>query len=35
VAKTGFLYGMGATAEGRELLRLGLKAYIDAGYEYE
>jgi glutamate/tyrosine decarboxylase-like PLP-dependent enzyme len=35
VPKTGFLYGMGATADGREMLRLGLKGYADAGYEVE
>ena len=35
VPKTGFLYGMGATADGREMMRLGLKGYIDAGYEVE
>ena len=35
VSKTGFLYGMGATADGREMLRLGLRGYIDTGYEYE
>jgi len=33
--KTGFLYGMGATSDGREMLRQGLKGYVDAGYEYE
>jgi glutamate/tyrosine decarboxylase-like PLP-dependent enzyme len=35
VSKTGFLYGMGATSDGREMLRLGLRGYIDTGYEYE
>ena len=35
VPKTGFLYGMGATEDGREMLRLGLKGYMDASYEYE
>jgi sphinganine-1-phosphate aldolase len=35
MAKTGLLYGMGSSEMGRQLLRLGLKAYIDAGYEYE
>jgi len=35
VPKTGFLYGMGATEDGREMLRLGLKGYVDASYEYE
>lgn len=34
-AKTGLLYGMGSSEMGRQLLHLGLKAYIDAGYEYE
>jgi sphinganine-1-phosphate aldolase len=35
VAKTGFIYGMGSTADGREMMRLGIKGWIDAGYEYE
>jgi glutamate/tyrosine decarboxylase-like PLP-dependent enzyme len=35
ISKTGFLYGMGASMDGREIMRLGLRAYIDAGYEYE
>ncbi len=35
VPKTGFIYGMGASDDGREMLRLGLKGYMDAGYEYE
>jgi hypothetical protein len=35
VPKTGFLYGMGATADGREMMRLGMRGYIDAGYEVE
>jgi glutamate/tyrosine decarboxylase-like PLP-dependent enzyme len=35
ISKTGFLYGMGGTADGREMLRLGLRGYIDAGYEFE
>jgi sphinganine-1-phosphate aldolase len=35
VPKTGFLYGMGATADGREMLRQGLKGYTEASYEYE
>jgi hypothetical protein len=35
VPKTGFIYGMGATADGREMMRLGMKGYVDAGYEYE
>jgi sphinganine-1-phosphate aldolase len=35
VPKTGFLYGMGATVDGREMLRQGLKGYADASYEYE
>jgi hypothetical protein len=35
VPKSGFLYGMGATSDGREMLRIGLKGYIDASYEYE
>jgi sphinganine-1-phosphate aldolase len=33
--KTGFLYGMGATADGREVLKMGLHAYIEASYEVE
>ncbi|HEX8993069.1 MAG TPA: aminotransferase class V-fold PLP-dependent enzyme [Anaerolineales bacterium] len=35
VPKTGFLYGMGASEDGREMLRIGLKGYMDAGYEFE
>ena len=35
ISKTGFLYGMGASMDGREMIRLGLRAYIDSGYEYE
>jgi hypothetical protein len=35
VPKTGFLYGMGASVDGREMLRLGLKGYVEASYEYE
>lgn len=35
VAKTGFLYGMGASADGREMIRLGLNGYMDASYELE
>jgi sphinganine-1-phosphate aldolase len=35
VPKTGFLYGMAGTEDGREMLRLGLKGYLDAAYEYE
>ncbi|HSL45454.1 MAG TPA: aspartate aminotransferase family protein [Anaerolineales bacterium] len=35
VPKTGFLYGLGATSDGREILREGLKGYIEASYEYE
>ncbi|HTP00496.1 MAG TPA: aminotransferase class V-fold PLP-dependent enzyme [Anaerolineales bacterium] len=33
--KTGFLYGMGATPDGREMLRIGVKGWLDASYEYE
>ena len=33
--RTGFLYGMGATVDGREILRQGLKGWVDATYEYE
>ena len=35
VARTGFLYGMGGSEDGREMQRLGMKAYLDAGYELE
>ena len=35
VPKTGFLYGMGATPDGREMMRLGLKGYVEASYDYE
>jgi sphinganine-1-phosphate aldolase len=35
VPKTGFIYGMGASMDGREMLRLGLKGYLDESYEYE
>jgi len=35
VPKTGFLYGLGATSDGREILREGLKGYVEASYEYE
>ena len=35
VPKSGFLYGMGATEDGLEMLRLGLRGYMDAWYEYE
>lgn len=35
VPKTGFLYGLGATSDGREILRQGLKGYMEASYEYE
>jgi sphinganine-1-phosphate aldolase len=35
VPKTGFLYGMGASDDGREMLRLGLKGYVEASFEYE
>ena len=33
--KTGFLYGLGATADGREVLKMGLHAYTEASYELE
>ncbi len=33
--RTGFLYGMGATVDGKEILRHGLKTWVEAGYEYE
>jgi sphinganine-1-phosphate aldolase len=35
VPKSGFMYGMGATADGREMLRLGVKGWIDEGYAIE
>jgi sphinganine-1-phosphate aldolase len=35
VPKTGFLYGMGNTPDGREMIRLGVMAYADAFYETE
>ncbi len=35
VSKTGFLYGMGASPDGREMMRLGLTGYLDASYEIE
>jgi sphinganine-1-phosphate aldolase len=33
--KTGFLYGLGATADGRAVLKMGLNAYTEASYEVE
>jgi sphinganine-1-phosphate aldolase len=33
--RTGFLYGMGTSADGRAMLRQGLKGYVDASYEVE
>jgi sphinganine-1-phosphate aldolase len=35
VSRTGFLYGMGASVDGAEIMRLGMKAFLDASYEYE
>ena len=35
VPRTGFLYGMGSSADGREMLRQGIKGWMDASYEYE
>jgi glutamate/tyrosine decarboxylase-like PLP-dependent enzyme len=35
VPRTGFLYGMGNTPDGREMIRLGVMAYADAFYETE
>jgi glutamate/tyrosine decarboxylase-like PLP-dependent enzyme len=35
VPKSGFLYGLGVTADGRAILRQGLKGYMEASYEYE
>jgi sphinganine-1-phosphate aldolase len=35
VPKTGFLYGLGATSDGREIVRQGLKGYMEASYDYE
>ncbi len=33
VPKSGFIYGMGTTSDGREQLRQGLKGYVDALFE--
>jgi glutamate/tyrosine decarboxylase-like PLP-dependent enzyme len=33
--KSGFIYGMGTTPAGREMLRQGLRSYVDALYELE
>ncbi len=33
--KTGFLYSLGASSDGREMMRQGIKSYIDASYEFE
>jgi glutamate/tyrosine decarboxylase-like PLP-dependent enzyme len=33
IPRTGFLYGLGATADGREILRQGLKGWVEASYE--
>lgn len=33
--KTGYLYGFGGSTEGREMLRQGMKGYVEAWYEYE
>jgi sphinganine-1-phosphate aldolase len=35
IPKTGFLYGLGATADGRAIMREGIKGYMDASYDYE
>ena len=35
IPKTGFLYGLGASTDGRALLRQGLKGYVEASYELE
>lgn len=35
VPRTGFLYGMAGSVDGREMMRVGMKAYVDAGYEIE
>jgi sphinganine-1-phosphate aldolase len=35
VPRTGFLYGLGASSDGREILRQGLNGYVEASYEYE
>jgi glutamate/tyrosine decarboxylase-like PLP-dependent enzyme len=34
-AKSGFLYGMGSSADSREVLKQGIKSYIEAWYEIE
>lgn len=33
--KTGFLYGLGSNSDGLQMLREGMKGYIDASFEYE
>jgi glutamate/tyrosine decarboxylase-like PLP-dependent enzyme len=35
VPRTGFLYGMGSSADGREMMRIGMKGWLDASYETE
>jgi glutamate/tyrosine decarboxylase-like PLP-dependent enzyme len=35
VPKTGYLYGFGASADGREMLRQGMKGLVEAWYEVE
>jgi sphinganine-1-phosphate aldolase len=33
--KSGFLYGMGSTADGREILQMGMKSFVEAWYDVE
>jgi hypothetical protein len=33
--KTGYLYGLGASPDGRAMLQEGMKNYIDASYDFE
>jgi glutamate/tyrosine decarboxylase-like PLP-dependent enzyme len=35
VPRTGFLYGMGSSADGREMMHIGMKGWLDASYETE
>jgi hypothetical protein len=30
-----FLYGMGSTADGREMMNIGMKGWLDASYEID
>ena len=33
--KTGFLYGLGASADGRAVMRMGIKSWVEAAYEID